>query len=89
LCERAAAADPKRLIVFDSAPLLVTSEGPALAAQMSQIVVVVRANKTPQRAVVAALGRLDPTKAISLLLNQATGSAKDGEYAAGYYGYGD
>lgn len=89
LCERTAAADAKRLIVCDSPPLLLTSEGPALAAQMSQIVVVVKANKTPQRAVIAALGRLDPAKAISLLLNQATQSTDGGEYSGGYYGYGD
>jgi protein-tyrosine kinase len=89
LCDRTSSSDPQRMIVFDSPPLLLTSEGPALAAQLSQIVVVVKANKTPQRAVVAALGRLDPTKAISLVLNQATKTTNDGEYGGDYYGYGD
>jgi receptor protein-tyrosine kinase len=89
LCTEIWSSDPKRMIVFDSPPLLLTSEAPALATQMSQIVLVVQANKTPQRAVVAALGRLDPSKAISLLLNQASKGPDDGEYGGQYYGYGD
>jgi protein-tyrosine kinase len=75
--------------VFDSPPTLLTSEAQALAAHVSQIVLVVQANKTPQRAVVAALARLDPAKAISLLLNQASAGDADGEYGGQYYGYGD
>jgi hypothetical protein len=89
LCDRLASADQKRIIVFDAAPLLVTSEGPALATQVGQIVVVVKANKTPQRAVMIALSRLDPTKAINLLLNQASKGIDDGGYGGAYYGYGD
>ena len=89
LCNEISGADPKRMIVFDSSPLLLTSEAPALATQMSQVVLVVQANQTPQRAVVAALGRLDPAKAISLLLNQVSEGSNDGEYGGQYYGYGD
>jgi receptor protein-tyrosine kinase len=87
LCDRAGRSDPKRMLVFDSPPLLLTSEALALAAQVSQIVVVVKANKTPRPAVLAALGRLDSGKAINLLLNQAIGSADDGEYGGQHYGY--
>ncbi len=89
LCNDISAADPHRIIVFDSPPLLLTSEAPALAVQMSQIVLVVHANRTPQRAVLAALGRLDPAKAISLLLNQVSMTADTGEYDGQYYGYGE
>ena len=87
LCDSAARSDPKRMIVFDSPPLLLTSEAPALAAQMSQIVVVVKANKTPQRALLMALAQLDPTKAIGLLLNQAGKGTDEGKYSGHYYGY--
>lgn len=87
LCDRVARSDPKRMIVFDSPPLLLTSEAPALAAQMSQIVVVVKANKTPQRALLMALAQLDPTKAIGLLLNQAGKGTDEGKYSGHYYGY--
>ncbi len=77
-----------RMIVFDSSPLLLTTEAVVLASKVGQIVVVVRANETPQHDVVAALQQLDSTKAIGCVLNQSWGAS---EHSAnyGYYGYGD
>ncbi len=88
LCESLWADVGGRIIVFDSSPLLLTTEAPVLASQVGQVVVVVRANVTPQQAVLAALDRLDQTKAIGCVLNQSWGSAEPGE-EYGYYGYGD
>jgi receptor protein-tyrosine kinase len=82
---------PQRLIVFDSSPLLLTAEAPALASQVGQIVVVVRADRTPQQAVLAAIGKLDLAKPVGLILNQATAGLSSlsydsyGVYAQDYY----
>jgi receptor protein-tyrosine kinase len=82
-----AAEDPKRLIVFDTAPLLVSAETPILASLMGQTVFVVLAGKTPRRATMAALERLDRAKPINLLLNQASPKHEPGAYGE-TYGYG-
>jgi protein-tyrosine kinase len=74
-----------RVIVFDSSPLLLTSEAAALAQHVGQIAVVVRANETPRQAVIAALEKLSEDQAISCILNQSYGSAA----GLGYGDYGD
>lgn len=82
---------PDRIIIFDSPPLLVTSEAQALAAQMGQIVLIVEAGQTSQQILQQTLDVLDKEKAINLILNKARhwgsiGSYYGGEY--GGYGYG-
>ncbi len=79
-----------RVVVFDSPPLLETSEAHVLAGLMGQIVLVVCAGRTPQKAVISALESFDKSKAVNLLFNQAAtglGSESYGQYAYGY-GYG-
>jgi len=72
------------LVVFDSSPLLLTPEPQVIASQVGQVVLVVRANSTPRAAVTEAIGKLDSTKPIGLVLNRA--SARDAltSYAYGY-----
>lgn len=82
---RLAANDPNRIIIIDSSPLLATNEAQALAHVVGQILVVVRASHTLQPILREALGLLDATKAISLMLNQTEPSF--GQYYGGYYGY--
>jgi Mrp family chromosome partitioning ATPase len=84
----ALAASAGRMIVFDSSPLLLTTEAVALAHHVGQVAMIVRANETPREAVLAAIERLDPDKAISCILNQAYGSETGTEYGD-YGGYGD
>jgi len=76
------------IIVFDSPPTLVTNEAQALAALMSQILVVVRAGATPQTVVSETIAILGASSAsISLLLNDAKSSSSgvySGEYAYGF-----
>lgn len=85
--ERAAALlgqrNSRRIVVFDSPPLLQTTESPALARAAGQIVVVVRAETTPQPVLLDALNTLQGHPAVSLVLNQSTQSG-----AAPYYYYG-
>lgn len=74
-----------RIVIFDSPPLLATSEASVLASHMGQIVMVVEADRTPQSALREALELIgDSGAAISLLLNKTTGP----QSAGGYYGYG-
>ena len=88
VCLELSSADVGRMIVFDSSPLLLTTEAVALASQVGQVLMVVRADSTQQQAVLAALEKLDPAKAINCVLNQTSGADLSESY--GYYGdYGD
>jgi len=79
---------PDRIIVFDSPPLLLTTEARALATHMGQIVVVVQAGATTQAAVREAVSTIESCPLKMMVLNQATQSASE-RYGYGYaYGYG-
>jgi protein-tyrosine kinase len=78
--------DPRRVLLFDSAPLLVTNESRALLRIAGQVVLVVRAGKTPRPAVQAALKFFDQQQAGGIILNDATLSPME-SYAYGPYGY--
>jgi receptor protein-tyrosine kinase len=74
-----------RVIIFDSPPLLPTSEARVLANHMGQVVMVVEADKTPTAAIKEAATLVeDACDIVMLLLNKTNVS----QSAAGYYGYG-
>jgi exopolysaccharide/PEP-CTERM locus tyrosine autokinase len=80
-------ADQDRIVIFDTPPLLQTSEAKAIAHMAGQIVLVVKAESTSQAAVVEALHLLDgEDKAVNLVLNQARdiGAGRSYEYGYGY-----
>ena len=77
--------DPARIVLFDSPPLLQTTESVALARVAGQILVVVRAEWTPQPVLLDALKVLDGHPSVSLVLNQSQHSSVSSYY---YYGYG-
>jgi protein-tyrosine kinase len=87
LMEQLSAADPRRLVLFDTSPLLATTQSAVLASQVAQIVVVVKAGSTTHEQARHAIGKLDPEKAIGLVLNQAQLGADRLAYG-GQYGYG-
>ncbi|MFZ2388681.1 MAG: XrtA-associated tyrosine autokinase [Polaromonas sp.] len=79
---------PDRIIVFDSPPLLLTTEARVLASHMGQVVVVVQAGRTLQSEVRHALATIEACPVKLMLLNQARTVSKGG-YGYGYtYGYG-
>jgi protein-tyrosine kinase len=80
------ARHPRRLLILDSPPLLVTNEGTALIKLAGQVVLVVRAGVTPRPAVQSALAMIDAEQAGGIVLNQVQGSAEEGYYAYGSYG---
>ena len=76
---------PDRVIIFDSPPLLSTSEASVLATHMGQIVMVVEAEKTSQEAVKEALSQLESCEVIGMVLNKSTAVLGNDNYY-GYYG---
>jgi exopolysaccharide/PEP-CTERM locus tyrosine autokinase len=75
-----------RVVIFDSPPLLQTTQARVLAVHMGQVVMVVQAEKTLQSQVQHALTTIEACPIKLLLLNQARGGGND---AYGYgYGYG-
>ena len=85
-----AAADARRIVVFDSSPLLLTTEAREFAAAAGQILLVVRSCVTPEAAVVDALALLDEEACVDLLLVGVPRSRiRDRLVRYGYgYGYG-
>ncbi len=77
-----------RIVIFDSPPLLMTTEASILASLMGQVLVVVEAERTPQGQVKAALDLLDSNhQIVGLLLNKSHSFLGADSY--GYrYGYG-
>ena len=73
-----------RIILFDSPPLLPSTESRVLASRMGQIVMVVEADQTPQSKVKAALATIESCPVVQLVLNKVAESELGAYY--GYYG---
>lgn len=87
LLEEMAQRYPDRIIIFDSPPLLPTTEARVLATHMGQVVVVVQAERTLQSDLQHALATIENCPVKLMLLNQARGVGRD-VYGYGYgYGY--
>jgi exopolysaccharide/PEP-CTERM locus tyrosine autokinase len=71
-----------RIVIFDSPPLLATTEARVLASQMGQIILVVAADATSQSAVNEALSTIESCEIVLMMLNKATQSD-----VGTYYGY--
>ena len=74
---------PRRLVLIDSPPLLITAEGRALIPSAGQIVLVVRAGQTPPQAVKDAVALFGEDHAGGVVVNAAAHSLNNR-----YYGYG-
>jgi receptor protein-tyrosine kinase len=73
-----------RIVIFDSPPLLSTSESIVLNQHMGQVLVVVEAGGTPVEAIKDTLSRLDSDKAIGLVLNKSRETKSDNYYGTYY-----
>jgi len=71
-----------RIIIFDSPPLLQTSEARVLANQMGQIVLVVEAEKTTQQTVREALRQIETCEIVTLIYNKAKSFVNQDLYVA-------
>ncbi len=77
-----------RIIVFDSPPLLLTTEARVLATNMGQIVMVVRAGSTLQTDVEHALSTIESCPLRMMVLNQTQADAEGTSGLGHGYGYG-
>ncbi len=91
IAESLIAKNPRRIVLLDSAPLLITSEARAIVKIAGQVVLVIRADRTPRRAVQDAINCFDEHQTVGLVLNQIAAGMTKGYYGYGYYGtaYGD
>jgi protein-tyrosine kinase len=73
-----------RIVIFDAPPLLPSTESRALATYMGQVVVVVEADRTPQKTVLQSLATIESCPVVLPLLNKIPRSEVGSYY--GYYG---
>jgi exopolysaccharide/PEP-CTERM locus tyrosine autokinase len=78
--------DPRRILLLDSPPLLITNEGRALLKIAGQVVLVMRAGNTPSHAVQDAVALIGPEQAGGIILNHVGIGAGEGYYGYGSYG---
>jgi protein-tyrosine kinase len=88
LIARLLAADPERIVIFDSPPALAASPAAVLALHVGQVMLVVRADRTPESDIRDAVHRLEGCDEIQLLLNSVS-FAPGGARFGSYYGQGD
>jgi protein-tyrosine kinase len=77
------------VIVLDSPPLLATNEAQAVTRYVGQVVMVVRADETDQRAVLDALALIDSSTPVHAVLNRVKPTAIARYYGHYSYSYGD
>jgi receptor protein-tyrosine kinase len=73
---------PDRIVVFDSPPLLSTTEARVLASRMGQILLVVAAETTSQNTLAQALATIESCEVVLTMLNKASATG-----IGTYYGY--
>jgi protein-tyrosine kinase len=83
IATRLGARNSRRIVIFDSPPILVSSEARAIVRVPGQVVLVARTGVTPTQALLDAAAQIDRTKIQGLILNHAPF-----RQAGGYYGYG-
>ena len=83
------AAEPRRIILIDSPPLLATTEAGVLVSLAGQVIIVVKSSETPQEIVMRAVETVPEEKPVSLVLNQVVSlPERNYGYYYGNYGYG-
>ncbi len=88
LIEALLAADPRRLVIFDSPPALAASPASVLANHVGQVMLVVRADRTSESELREAVAMLDGCEHIQLVLN-AVSYAPGRRRFGSYYGQED
>lgn len=83
LLDELAAKYSDRIVVFDSPPLIPTTESRVLASRVGQVVMVVEANHTTHAQVAQAYAAVEQCPVVLSVLNKCTG--KGAREAYGYY----
>lgn len=74
------AGTERSLIVFDSPPLLSSSEARSLIDHAGQVLFVVRAGRTPRRAVMSSLELIPAGRNVSVILNDCASQTSEAYY---------
>ena len=82
---RLLSANPRRIVIFDSPPALAASPAAVLAMLVGQVMLVVRADRTPETELKQAVDQLDACEHIALALN-AVAFVPGGRRFGTYYG---
>ncbi len=77
-----------RIVLFDSPPLLESTEASVLAAQMGQVVLVVESESTAQMMVKESISHFGNTDNLSIVLNKCKGNVFTNLMSSKYSGYG-
>lgn len=88
LLDGLAEANPRRIVIFDSPPALAASPASVLALHVGQVMLVVRADKTSEGDLRAAVNTLDACEHIQLVLNSVS-FQPGGRRFGSYYEYGE
>lgn len=83
LVDRLGNNDPRRIVLFDTPPLLAASEARVLAGHMGQVVMVIAADSTPQGTVAEGLATVENCPVVLTLLNR-TSPGDSGRYYGSY-----
>lgn len=83
--EGLASANPRRIVILDSAPALAASPAAVLAHHVGRVLMIVRADRTSESELRDAVALLDGCPDISLLLNGTTFFGSNRTYGS-YYG---
>lgn len=82
-----ARANPRRIVLFDSPPVLAASPAGVLAGLVGQVMLVVRADRTSEGDLREAVAQLDGCERVSLVLNSVSLRPGGNRYGD-YYAYG-
>lgn len=76
---------PDRIIIFDSPPLMVATQGGVMVNHVGQVVMVIESEVSPQDIVTEAVQKLEPCEIVGCILNKTKKGFGLNYYA--YYGY--
>lgn len=71
---------PDRVVIFDTPPLLASSESRVLATNLGQVLFVVEADRTAQATINEALATIESCPVVMTVLNKARRTASDAPY---------
>ncbi len=89
LLDALVAADPRRIVVFDSPPALAASPAAVLASRVGQVMMIVRADRTSESDLREAIQLLDACAHVNLVLNAVSFTAGRPRFGSYYGHYGE
>ncbi len=80
-------ANPRRVLLFDTAPILAASAASVLSSLMGQVLMIVRADRTSDTELRESVALLGEGPTVQLMINAVTYTGNNQKFGS-YYGYG-